>query len=65
MEYYLALKGRNFTLCDSMDGCGDHYAKWNKPVRERQTQCHIISLICGIQWTQLINKIKTDSQIDW
>ena len=26
----------NFTLCDSMDGPGEHYAKWNKPVRERQ-----------------------------
>ena len=25
-----------FTLCDSMDGPGEHYAKWNKPVRERQ-----------------------------
>ena len=26
----------NFTLCNSMDGPGEHYAKWNKPVRERQ-----------------------------
>ena len=26
----------NFTLCDSMDRPGEHYAKWNKPVRERQ-----------------------------
>ena len=25
-----------FTLCNSMDGPGEHYAKWNKPVRERQ-----------------------------
>ena len=24
------------TLCNSMDGTGEHYAKWNKPVRERQ-----------------------------
>ena len=29
-------KEENFTLCDSMDGPGEHYAKWNKPVRERQ-----------------------------
>ena len=29
-------KEENFTLCDSMDGPGKHYAKWNKPVRERQ-----------------------------
>ena len=26
----------NFSLCDSMDGLGEHYAKWNKAVRERQ-----------------------------
>ena len=25
-------KEENFTLCDSMDGPGEHYAKWNKPV---------------------------------
>ena len=29
-------KEENLTLCDSMDGPGEHYAKWNKPVRERQ-----------------------------
>ena len=29
-------KEENFTLCDSMDGPGEHYAKWNKLVRERQ-----------------------------
>ena len=29
-------KEENFTLCDSMDGPGEHYAKWNKPVGERQ-----------------------------
>ena len=28
-------KEENFTLCHSMDGPGEHYAKWNKPVRER------------------------------
>ena len=27
-------KEENFTLCDSMDGSGEHYAKWNKPVGE-------------------------------
>ena len=25
-----------FTFSDIMDGPGEHYAKWNKPVRERQ-----------------------------
>ena len=29
-------KERIFTFCDSMNGPGKHYAKWNKPVRERQ-----------------------------
>ena len=29
-------KEENFTLCNSMDGPGEHYAKWNMPVRERQ-----------------------------
>ena len=24
------------TLCDSMDGSGEHYAEWNKPDGERQ-----------------------------
>ena len=24
------------TLCDSMDGTGEHYAKWNKPGGARQ-----------------------------
>ena len=27
---------KDFTLCDSMDGPGEHYAKINKPFRERQ-----------------------------
>ena len=29
-------KEENFTICNSMDGPGEHYAKWNKPVKERQ-----------------------------
>ena len=29
-------KEENFTLCNSMDGPGEHYAKWNKLARERQ-----------------------------
>ena len=39
-------KEENFTLCNSMDGSGEHYAKWNKPVKERQIL--LISLICGV-----------------
>ena len=26
----------NFILCNDMGGPGEHYAKWNKPVIERQ-----------------------------
>ena len=26
MEYYLVVKEKNFTLCDSMDGPGEYYA---------------------------------------
>ena len=29
-------KEENFTLYNIMDGPGEHYAKWNKPLRERQ-----------------------------
>ena len=40
LHYPILLRGSNdesFTLCDSMDGPSEHNAKWNKPVRERQT----------------------------
>ena len=30
-------KEGNVTFCDTMDGPEEYYAKWNKPVRERQT----------------------------
>ena len=36
----------NFTLCNSIDGLGEHYAKWNKPGRQRQIPYDFI--ICGI-----------------
>ena len=29
-------KEENLSLCNSMKGPGDHYTKWDKPVRERQ-----------------------------
>ena len=32
----LSRKKENFILCDSMDGPGECYAEWNKPVGERQ-----------------------------
>ena len=52
MEYYEAVeKDKNFTLCDSMDGPREHYAKWNKPVRERQIQYYFTHM-----WN-LMNKL--------
>ena len=33
-EYYAADKKETLTICDSMDGLGAYYAKWNKPVSE-------------------------------
>ena len=37
LEFYLTIKKKeNFTPCNSMDGPGEHYASWNKPVKERQ-----------------------------
>ena len=36
-EILLGHNKEEFTLCNTMDGAGEHYAKWNKPVRERQT----------------------------
>ena len=32
-------------LCDSMNGPGEYYVKWNKQVKEKY---HMISLTCGI-----------------
>ena len=29
-------KEQGTTLCDSMHGTGEHYAKWSKPSSERQ-----------------------------
>ena len=36
VEYYAAEKRRIPTFCDSMDGTGEYYTKWNKPVGEIQ-----------------------------
>ena len=47
MEYYAAVKKeRNPTLCNNMDGPGEHYAKWDK--RLRKEKYDLISLIRGI-----------------
>ena len=35
-HFYNGIKKKNFILWDKMDGPGEHYANWDKPVRERQ-----------------------------
>ena len=44
-------KEESFTFCDSVDGPGKHYAKWNKSVREGQIPynfTHMWNLINGL-----------------
>ena len=46
-------KGENFTLCDSMDGPREYYAKWNKPVKETQSPfdlTHMCTPMNRINW---------------
>ena len=47
----LGHKKETFTLCNHMDGPGEHYAKRNKPVRERQ-----IPYVFTYMWN-LMNKL--------
>ena len=44
------------TLCDSMDGSGEHYAKLNKPASERQ-----IPYDLTFNWN-IINRRKNESK---
>ena len=39
-------KEENFTICDSMDGPGEHYA--NERSQSEKEKYHMISLTCGI-----------------
>ena len=49
----------NFTLCNSMDGPGEHYAKWNKPVREFNTIL-FHSYVESNEQPELTSKIETN-----
>ena len=46
-------KEGNLTFCDSMDGPGTYYTKWNKPIRERQMPYDLTYM-----WS-LMNKTET------
>ena len=61
MEYYWAKKKKkegNITFWNSMDGPGECYVKWDKPVRERQVWYDFTYM-----WNLMnkTNKIETDS----
>ena len=47
MGILLGCKKENFTLCNSKDGPGEHYAKCNKPVKERQISYGFIHVECN------------------
>ena len=36
MEYYSAMRNKEILPFVTLDGPSGHYAKWNKPVKERQ-----------------------------
>ena len=51
-------KEENFDLYNSMDERGEHYAKWNKPVRERQIPYDFTHVESNEQ-TELTSKMGT------
>ena len=56
------------TFCDSMDGPGDYYAKWSKPVRERPIPYDLIYMWNLMKKNKLMNKIETERHVhrtDW
>ena len=58
-ECYSPVKKVYLTFCNSMDGTGEHYAKWNKPVRESTIWFH--SYVESNEQNILTNKVETDS----
>ena len=50
MEFYAAERKEILPFVDSMNGTGEHYAKWNKPGGEGQIPYHF-----SFKWN-LINK---------
>ena len=54
-------KKENFTLCNSMDSPGEYYAKWIKPVRERQIPYDFTHVWNQDEQAELTSKIQIDS----
>ena len=62
MEYYSAVeKKKKITFFESMDGPEEHYAKWNKPGRERQIPYGFQSYVESNEQTELTSKREPDS----
>ena len=55
MEYYLAIKEGNLTICNSLNGPRGYYAKWNKSDRERQILCDLTRGILKQKYKKLPN----------
>ena len=66
MEYYVAVKKKELTFCDSMDGPGDYYAKWSELASEEQIPSDLMYMWNLMNKTNT-NKIemRTDNQTDW
>lgn len=45
VKFCSPLKEGNPVICDDSDEPGKHYAKWNKPQKDK---CYMASLICGV-----------------
>ena len=57
LTFYSAIKKEeNFTICNSMDGPGEHYAKWNKPIIKKQIPYDFIPM-----WN-LMNKLNKQAK---
>ena len=62
MEFYSTVKKEdNFTLCNSIDGPGEHYAKWNESVIRKTNAIWFQSYVESNEQTERTSKIETDS----
>ena len=61
MEYYAAVTKKELLfIYNNMDEPGKHYAKWNKPEKERQI--NMVSLICRIKKKKKVKLKETESR---
>ena len=56
-------KGGNLIMSNRMDGPGEHYAKWKKPVREKQEPYDFPQVESNEQ-NELTSKPETDSLVE-